>query len=117
MTSVLRLHDATNAYLWTKHDVAKQAENEMALKEIDKFFFGQRISLPVATIGGEEVEIHILARSGTWPGDVCAPRVVVKATCSAFQPELEILEKTGRLHALHVETCPIKGQKTSLGIT
>ena len=59
MTSVLKLHDATNAYLWTKHDVAKQAANEMALKEIDKFFFKQRISLPVATICGEEVEIHI----------------------------------------------------------
>ena len=117
MTSVLRLHDATDAYLWTKHDVAKQAANEMALKEVDKFFFGQRISLPVVTIGGEEVEIDILARSGTWPGDVCAPRIVVKATCSAFQPELEILEKTGRLHARRVETCPGTGQSASLGTT
>ena len=38
MTSVLRLHDATNAYLSVKHDVAKQAANEMALKEVDKLF-------------------------------------------------------------------------------
>ena len=113
MTSVLRLHDATNANLWTKHDVAKQAANEMALKEIDKFFFEQRISLPMATLAARRLKLT----SGTWPRDVCASRIVVKATCSAFQPELEILEKTGRLHALRVETCPIKGQKTSLGIT
>ena len=59
-----------------KRDVAKQAANEMALKDVNKFFFGQRISLPVVTICGEEVEIDILARSGFWPGDVCAPRIV-----------------------------------------
>ena len=35
VTSVLRLHDATNANLPMKHDVAKEAANEMALKEID----------------------------------------------------------------------------------
>ena len=38
VTSVLRLHDATNAYLSMKLDVAKQAANDMALKEVDKFF-------------------------------------------------------------------------------
>ena len=33
VTSVFRLHDATNANLSMKHDVAKQAANEMARKE------------------------------------------------------------------------------------
>ena len=69
VTNVLRLHDARNAYLWTKHDVVKRAAKEMALKEVDKFFFDQRISLPVVTTGGEEVEIDTVARSGIWPGD------------------------------------------------
>ena len=32
VTSVFRLHDARSAYLSMKHDVAKQAANEMALK-------------------------------------------------------------------------------------
>ena len=86
MTSVLKLHDATNAYLSMKHDVAKQAANEMALKEIDKFYFDQRISLAVVTVGGEERNIDVLARSGIWPGDFFAPGIFVKATCSAFQP-------------------------------
>ena len=49
VTSALRLHNATNAYLSMKHDVARQAANEMALKEVDKFFFDQRISLTVVT--------------------------------------------------------------------
>ena len=39
----------------------------------------------------------------------------VKATCSAFQPELEASEKRTRMHALRVENCPITGQSTSLG--
>ena len=69
VTSVFRLHDATNAYLSMKHDVAKQAANEMARKEIDKFYFDQRISLAVVTVGGEEGNIDVLARSGIWPGD------------------------------------------------
>ena len=42
MTSVLRLHDATNANLSTEHEVAKQAANEMVLKGIDKYYFDQR---------------------------------------------------------------------------
>ena len=33
-----RPHDATIAYLSMKHDVAKQAASEMALKEVDTFF-------------------------------------------------------------------------------
>ena len=103
VTSALRLHDATTAYLSMKHDVAKQAANEMAL----------RISSAVVTISGEEGEIHILARSGIWNGDCCAPRTLVKATGSAFQPELEALEKKGILHALLVETCPITGRSMS----
>ena len=41
------------------------------------------------TITEEEGEIDILARSGVWLGDFCAPRNFVKATCSAFQPVLE----------------------------
>ena len=45
VTSVLRLHDATYAYLSMKHDVAKQAANKMASKEIDQFYFDPRISL------------------------------------------------------------------------
>ena len=84
-------HDATNAYLSMKHDVAKQAANERALKEVDKFYFDQRIPPAVVTVGGEEGNIDVLARSGIWPGDFCAPRIFVKATCSAFQPELETL--------------------------
>ena len=56
MTSVLRL-----ANLSTEHEVAKQAANEMVLKEIDKYYFDQRISSAVVTIGGEEGNIDILA--------------------------------------------------------
>ena len=107
MTSVLRLHDATNAYLSMKHDVAMQAANEMVLKEIDKYYFDYRISLAVVTTGGEEGSIDVLAKSGMWPGDLCAPRIFAKATRSALQPELEALERKGRLHALLVEECPI----------
>ena len=43
VTSALGLHDATNVYLSTKHDVAKQAPNQMALKDVDRDFFDQRI--------------------------------------------------------------------------
>ena len=67
VTSALRLHDATNAYLLMKRDVAKRAANEMALKEVDKEFFDWRISLAVVTISDEESEIDILARSDVWP--------------------------------------------------
>ena len=56
-------------------------------------------------------------RSSIWPGDFCAPRIFVKATCSAFQPELETLERKGRLHALRVEKCHITAQGTSLATT
>ena len=61
MTSVLRLHDATNANLSTEHEVAKQAASEIFFKEIDKYHFDQRISSAVVTIGGEEGNIDILA--------------------------------------------------------
>ena len=57
------MDDATNAYLSMKHDVAKQAANEMVLKELDKSFFDQRVSLAVLTISDEEGAIVILARS------------------------------------------------------
>ena len=52
-----------------------------------------------------------------WPGGFCAPRIFVKATCAASQPELEVQEKRGRVPALRVETCPVTGQSTSLGTT
>ena len=109
-------HDATNAYLSTKHDVAEQATNDLVLKEIDEYYFDQRISFAVVAVGGAEGNIDVLVKSGIWPGDFCAPRIFVKAMCSAFQPEQKALEKTERLHALHVERCPTtKG--TSVGTT
>ena len=87
MTSVSRLHDATYAYLSMKDDAVKQAANEMALKEVDMFFFDHRMSLAIVTISNEEGEIDILARWSMLRGDFCAPRISVKATCAAFQPE------------------------------
>ena len=60
MTSVLTLHDVTNSYLSMRHEVAKQAANQMAPKDLDKFFFDQRISLAVVTSADEE---DFLARS------------------------------------------------------
>ena len=63
-----------------------------------------------------EGEVDILARSGMWPGDVFKWRVFfVKATCSAFQPELKVKDKKGRLRALSVQKCPITKQNTALG--
>ena len=62
VTSALRLHDATYAFLSMVHDVAMQAANEIALKEMDKFFFDQLISLAVVTISDKDGEIDILAR-------------------------------------------------------
>ena len=115
MTSAPRLHDVTNAYLSMMHIVTKQAANETALKEVDKSFFDQRIPLAVGTISDEEGEIDILARSGMWPGDICAQRIFVKVRCSAFQPELEVLDKKIRMHALCVENCPITDQSASPG--
>ena len=50
VSSALRLHDATNAFLSMKHDVDKQAANQMALKDADKGFCDQRISLAVVTM-------------------------------------------------------------------
>ena len=58
-------HDVANAYLSMKHDVAKQAANELALKDVDKESFDQHISPAVVTISDEDGEIDILARSGT----------------------------------------------------
>ena len=45
-----------------KHDVAKQAANELALKDVDKELFDQHISPAVVTISDEEGEIDILAK-------------------------------------------------------
>ena len=76
-------------------EVAKQAANEMALREIDKFCFDQRIPSAVVAVSGEEGNIDVLAKSGIWLGDFCAQHIFVKATCSACQPELETLERKG----------------------
>ena len=43
----------------------QQAANRMALKEMDKEFFDQRIPVAIVTITDEESEIDLLARSGT----------------------------------------------------
>ena len=51
MISVSRLNDVS---LSMKHDVAMQAANEMALTDIDKLYYDQRISPAVVTVGGEE---------------------------------------------------------------
>ena len=61
----------------------------------------QRISLGVVTVGGEEGDNDVVARPGIRPGDICAPRIFVKAPCSAFQTELMTLERK-----LRVETFP-----------
>ena len=50
VTSALRLHDATNALLSMKRDADKQTANQMALKDVDKGFFCQRIPLAVVTM-------------------------------------------------------------------
>ena len=84
----MNLHDATNAEFSMKHDVAKQAANQVTLEAVDKFFFDQRISLPVVTIGGKELKLTFW-RDQVHDQEIFAnPRTVVKATCSAFQPEL-----------------------------
>ena len=57
-------HDVANASLSMEHGVAKQAANELALKDVDKELFDQRISPAVVTISDEDGEIDILARSG-----------------------------------------------------
>ena len=44
-----------------------------------------------------------------------ASRILVNATCSASQPELEFLQRKRRLHALRVDKCPITAHGTSLG--
>ena len=53
-------------------------------KKWTSFFFDQRISLAVVTISDEEGDIDILARSGTWPGDVCAPRIFCEGDVLSF---------------------------------
>ena len=73
MTSVLTLHDVTNSYLSMRHEVAMQAANQMAPKDVDKFFFDQRISLAVVTSADEE---DFLARLHIWPGHFCPPRIL-----------------------------------------
>ena len=98
-----------------KHDVAKQAANEMALTDIDKLYYDQRISPAVVTVGGEEGNIDVLTRSGVWPGDFCAPRVFVVDNVLGLS--VGTLERIGRLHAFLVQKCPVAGQSTSLGTT
>ena len=77
VTSILRLHDATNGNLAMKHNAAKQGVNEMVLKGADKFFFDERISLAV---------MLRRATSTFWRDKAyglriyCASRIFVKAT-------------------------------------
>ena len=118
VTSVLWLRDATNAHLSMKHDVAKQAANEMARKEVNKFFL-RPAHFPCGCDhfrrrrrNRHSGEIRYMA----W-GRLCSAYFFVKATCSPFQPELEILETKRKPHALRVEKCPITGPSTSLGTT
>ena len=89
----------------------------MVLKEVDKAFFGQRISLAVVTPSDEEGGIDILARLCTWPGDFCAPRIFLKATCSAFQPELEVLEKKGSVICWELECASRKDGNHQVALT
>ena len=51
-----------------KHGVSKQAANELALKDVDKELFDQRISPAVVTISDEDGEIDIFGEIGhmTW---------------------------------------------------
>ena len=103
MTSVLRLHDATKAYLSMKHEAAKQAANEMALKDIDKFYFDRRISSSSGD-GGRRGGQH------RRPGKV--RHVARRLLCAAHLREGNVLsfsartgdsEMKGRLRALRVE--------------
>ena len=74
------------------------------LKATYKQLCDQRISRAVANIADEEGETDWLAGSGMWPGELCAPRIFVKAMCNAFTAALERLEERGRCHALE---CPV----------
>ena len=115
-TSVLRLHDATNAYLSMKHDVAKQAAKRDGVPRTRQCIFRSPRSSGSGTISNEECEIDILVRSGIWHGDFCAPRIFVKATCSAFPPEKEVLEKGRKSGTRSVlKNCPITSRSTPLG--
>ena len=57
LTSVLRLHDATNAYLSMKHDVAKQAANEMAFQERGNAFHDLHAPLAVGPFQTKNVKL------------------------------------------------------------
>ena len=76
-----------------KHDVAKQAANEMALKDVDKAIFDQRISLAVVTVFDKQGGIDILARSSIWPGNVCAPRILCEGNVLSFSTRIGRLGK------------------------
>ena len=67
VTSALRLHDATNAYLSTKHDVANRQQIRWHSKRWTRNLFDQRIPVAIGTITDEEGLIDLLARSGKWP--------------------------------------------------
>ena len=57
VTSALRLHDATNAYLSTKHGRWPNRQQIRWCSKMCTIFFDQRISLASATISDEEGEI------------------------------------------------------------
>ena len=100
--SALKFRDATNAY-----QSAEEAAHGLVLHETDKQLLDKRISRAIVNIADEETEIDLPAGSRIWPGEFCAPRVLVKATCNAFTPSLERLEVLGKCHALRVEQCLI----------
>ena len=75
VASALGLRGATNAHLSVKLDVAKQAANDMSLKEVDKFFCRPAHLSSVVTTTDEDGEIDILARPGIRLGAFCAPRI------------------------------------------
>ena len=103
VTSAVRLHDATNAYSSLYHGSAEEAAHWLVLKETDRQFLDPRISHAVVNIAVEETEIDLPTGSGIWPGDCCAPRIFVKATCNAFTPALKRLKELGRCSAHRVE--------------
>ena len=103
VTSALGLHDATNAYLSLHHGSANEAAHWLVLKETDRRFLDPRISHAVVNIADEETAIDLLAGSRFWPGDCCAPRIVVKDSRTAFTLARKRLEELGRCSAHRVK--------------
>ena len=116
VTSVLRLHGATNAYLSMKHEVAKQAINEMVLEKRRQ---------------GALRPAHVLGSGDGWRKGGhhrCASKVrhmdrrllqfahLRAGNVLSFSSRIDSEEKR-KLHALGVEKCPITAQGIWLGMT